>query len=52
MLSNEDRETAAWFFDALGWWSDAIESWDNRGGETVCGLFVAALSHHGLPLQR
>ena len=51
VLSNEDRETAAWFFDALGWWSDAIESWDNRGGETVCGLFVAALSHHGLPLQ-
>ena len=30
---------------------DRIEFWDNDGGETACGLFVAALSHHGQPLQ-
>ena len=51
VLSGEDDVTAKWFFDALGWWWDAIESWDDCGGETVCGLFVAALSHHGRPLN-
>ena len=51
VLSGEDDVTAKWFFDALGWWWDATESWDNRGGETVCALFVAALSHHGRPLN-
>ena len=51
VLSGEDDVTAKWFFDALGWWWDATESWDNCDGETVCGLFVAALSHHGRPLN-
>ncbi len=51
VLNCEDRKTATWFFDALGWWWDAGEAWDNTGGETVCGLFVAALSHHGAPLE-
>ena len=51
VLNGDDTETANWFFDALGWWWDATESWDNCGGETVCGLFVAALSHHGRPLN-
>lgn len=51
VLSGEDDITAKWFFDALGWWWDAVESWDNRGGETVCALFVAALSHHGRPVN-
>ncbi len=50
-LNGEDSETAEWFFDALGWWWDATESWDDCGGETVGGLLVATLSHHGLPLQ-
>ena len=49
--ANKDAETADWFFDSLGWWNDAINEWDDRDGETVCGLFVAALSHHGQPLQ-
>ncbi len=51
VLCNEDKETAGWFFDAMGWWLEATESWDNRDGETVCALFIAALSHHGFPLQ-
>ena len=51
VLGDDDRETADWFFDALGWWWDATETWDDREGKTVCGLFVATLSHHGLPLQ-
>ena len=51
VLMDEDRETAGWFFKALDWWQDAAESWDDRGGESFCGLFIAALSHHGLPVQ-
>ena len=48
VLNNKDWKTADWFFPALGW--DAMLDWDDRDGETVCGLFVATLSHHGLPL--
>ena len=44
-----DTETAGWFFRALGW--NDLLAWDDTGGVTVCGLFTAALSHHGLPLQ-
>ena len=51
VVTGEDYETARAFFDALGWWWDATETWDDRGGETVCGLMVATLSHHGRPLQ-
>ena len=51
VLTGEDGRTAEWFFDALGWWHDATESWDDREGETVCALLIAALSHHGRPLQ-
>ena len=50
ILQDEDGETADWFFDALGWWDDLL-TWDDRDGATVCGLFVATLSHHGRPLQ-
>ena len=49
--ANKDWETAGWFFDALGWWREATATWDDCGGETVCALFVAALSHHGLPVN-
>ena len=51
VLTEEDRTTAAWFFENLGWWWDATETWDDCGGEAVCGLLVATLSHHGTPLQ-
>lgn len=51
VLTYDDRETADWFFNALGWWNDAISSWDEQGGETVCALFIAALSHHGRPVK-
>ena len=50
IMRDEDDETAGWFFDALGWWDDLL-TWDDQDGATVCGLFVAALSHHGRPLQ-
>ncbi len=49
VLTSADRETAGWFFDALGWTD--FTAWDDRGGEVVSDLLVATLSHHGLPLQ-
>ena len=51
VLNGDDNATAKWFFDALGWWWDATDSWDDCDGKTVSALLVAALSHHGLPLQ-
>ena len=50
VMTDRDGETAGWFFDELGWWWEAVDTWDDHSGETVCGLFVAALSHHGRPL--
>ena len=49
-MTDRDGETAGWFFDELDWWWEAVDTWDDHSGETVCGLFVAALSHHGRPL--
>ena len=50
-MLGENTGTTEKFFDCLDWWWDATESWDDCGGETVCALFIAALSHHGQPLQ-
>ena len=50
VMTDRDGETAGWFFDELGWWWEAVDTWDDHSGETVCGLFAAALSHHGRPL--
>ncbi|MDE2747253.1 MAG: CRISPR-associated helicase Cas3' [Chloroflexota bacterium] len=49
VLIGDDADSALWFFDALGW--DELTQWDARDGEVVSDLLVAALSHHGLPLQ-
>ena len=51
ILNGSDRATNGEFFTALGWWDEATGSWDDSGGETVCGLFIATLSHHGSPLN-
>ena len=51
VMLGENADTTERFFGSLDWWWDATESWDDRGGETVCALFIAALSHHGQPLQ-
>ncbi len=49
VLTGKDRDASDWFLDALGW-GDFCE-WDNDGGDTACGLFAAAMSHHGKPLN-
>ena len=51
VMLGENPDTANRFFGSLDWWWEATESWDDCGGEAVCGLFIAALSHHGQPLQ-
>ena len=50
ILEDKDTETADWFFDALG--ALEIMGWDNDDGVTASGLLIAALSHHGSPLNR
>ena len=50
VLEDKDQETADWFFEALG--ESEVMGWDNDDGETASGLLVAALSHHGSPLNR
>jgi len=51
ILNGSDRVTNVEFFNALEWWDEATATWDDKGGETVCGLIIAALSHHGSPLN-
>ena len=51
VMLGENTDTTEKFFGSLDWWWDATESWDDCDGETVCALFIAALSHHGQPLQ-
>ena len=50
VLEDKDRETADWFLDALA--ASELMDWDDNGGITASGLFFAALSHHGAPLNR
>ena len=50
VLNGKDEKTSGWFLDALGCWDEML-TWDATDGHTVCGLFVASLSHHGRPLQ-
>ena len=50
VLEDKDRETADWFLDALA--AAELMEWDDDGGITASGLFIAALSHHGAPLNR
>lgn len=46
VLNGEDAD---WFFPALGF--AEMCQWDDQDGLTVCNLFIAALSHHGRPLN-
>ena len=50
ILKEDDYRTSGWFMDALGWF-DSFERWNSDGGETASALFVAAMSHHGKPID-
>ena len=49
VLYGIDTQTLQWFQEALG--LDEILGWDNDGGLTASAIFLAALSHHGAPLN-
>ena len=49
VLNKRDRQTAKWFLKGLQW--NEIENWGDTQGDTVSGLFLASLSHHGRPFQ-
>lgn len=49
VIMGEDRETAVWFSEVLGF--EALLEWDSDDGDTAFALFVATLSHHGEPLN-
>ena len=50
VLFGDDQETSEWFLDAMGW-PDHISRWDSDDGLTACAMLIAALSHHGRPLN-
>ena len=50
VLLGTDSVTAGWFLDAIGW-HEHMGNWDSDGGCTASALFVAAMSHHGEPLD-
>ena len=49
VLFGIDTQTLQWFQEALG--LDEILGWDNDTGLTASAIFLAALSHHGAPLN-
>ena len=49
ILEGKDRDTLAWFTDALGWYE--MLDWDDNEGLIVSALFAASMSHHGEPLN-
>ncbi len=50
VLLGDDQETSEWLLEALGW-DQYFSTWDADGGHTASALFIAALSHHGRPLN-
>ena len=49
LLNGRDPENQERLMTALEWLNEAMTTWDQNGGDTVCGLIIAALSHHGKP---
>ena len=49
VLEYTDEETANWFLNDFG--VPEFMTWDNDDGATASGLLIAALSHHGDPLN-
>ncbi len=49
VLAGKDNETLGWFVEALEW--EELLDWDDDDGGTVSGIFTAAMSHHGEPLD-
>ena len=50
VINGDDSGTSQWFLDAIGW-NEHLWGWDDDDGNTASAMFVAALSHHGRPLD-
>ena len=49
LLNGQDPENQQNLMTAVEWLDEAMTTWDRNGGDTVCGLIIAMLSHHGKP---
>lgn len=49
LLNGRDSENQQNLMIAVGWLEEAMNTWDTNDGDTVCGLIIATLSHHGKP---
>ena len=49
LLNEQDIENQERFMEAMQWLDDAMTHWDQTDGDTICGLILAMLSHHGKP---
>ena len=49
LLNGRDQDNQENLMSAVEWLGEAMNTWDYTGGDTVCGLIIATLSHHGKP---
>lgn len=49
LLNSEDIINQERFVESMQWLNEALANWDLNDGETVCGMLLAMLSHHGKP---
>ena len=49
LLNGRDSENQQNLMTAVDWLEEAMNTWDTNDGDTVCGLIIAMLSHHGKP---
>ena len=49
LLNGRDEEGHRKLLQSLSILKDALELWDSQSGDTVCGMILAAMSHHGTP---
>ena len=49
LLNCEDKTGQEKLLQSLPLLNEAMENWDSESGDTVCGMMLAAMSHHGKP---
>ena len=49
LLNCEDKTGQEKLLQSLSLLNEAMENWDSQSGDTVCGMMLAAMSHHGKP---
>ena len=49
LLNGKDEAGQKKLMQSLSILNEALELWDSRSGDIVCGMMLAAMSHHGTP---